>query len=117
MITRILINILLKRLTGRFKYNYKNIEDKRIGDWLNRQFTDRGYREYFRKRDLQLLKTIGLGLPREQYLITIGQRLELLRMLEQVDRAHKADTMKEIKRKREIKISRSEKLKNRGARG
>ena len=52
-------------------------------------YSHKGFRDYWRKRDLQILKTLGLGLQKDQYQIYLGQRLEILRLLEQVDRAYK----------------------------
>jgi ABC-type lipoprotein export system ATPase subunit len=53
-----------------------------------------GFREYFRKRDLTLLKTISLGVNREEYLILVGQRAELLNLLGKVDNADKIEIRK-----------------------
>ena len=82
-LTKILIRLLEKDV------KYQDIDNDRINEWLSRQSVNLGYQEYFRKRDIQLLKTIAVGLDRERYLITIGQRLELLNQLQKIDQAGK----------------------------
>jgi hypothetical protein len=71
------------------RISFQDIDDKKIHNWLSRQFADDGFRDYFRKRDLTLLKTMGVGVNREQYLILVGQRAENLYLLGKVDEANK----------------------------
>jgi len=78
---------------------YRDIDDKKIQKWLTRQHQDMGFREYMRKRDLQLLKTLGLALTQDDYKTTCGQRLELLRLLQVVEQANKV----QLKRSEQIK--------------
>lgn len=70
--------------------DYRDIDDRRIIGWLDRQSADMEFHEFFRSRDLQLLKSLASGLERDEYLIRMGQRLEHLMLLEKVDEAHKA---------------------------
>ena len=74
--------------------SYRDINDKRIHEFLYYCSKDMGFREYFRKRDLTLLKTISLGVNREEYLILVGQRAELLNLLGKVDNADKIEIRK-----------------------
>ena len=97
MIRKFLINLLFKLMDR--KISYMDIDDKKIQDWLARTHSDMGWREYFRKRDLTLLKTIAVGVNREQYLILVGQRAELLNLLGKVDHANQV----ELKKKAELK--------------
>ena len=92
LLTKILFRLLDK------KESYQDINEKRISNWLWRQYTSPGFREYFRKRDLQLLKTMGIGLKRDDYLIYLGQRLELMRLLEQVNKAYQEYLKKKQKK-------------------
>jgi len=85
---KLLINILF-RLIDRSE-TYGGINDEQIVDWLARQWQQPGFREYFRKRDLQILKAIGTGLDQRAYDSYLGQRLELLYLLEKSDRAFRA---------------------------
>lgn len=68
---------------------YDEIDDKRIANWKQRQYADMGFRDYFRKRDLKLLKLMGIGLTRDNYLIALGQRLELMALLQTIDQSGK----------------------------
>lgn len=102
MIRRLLINLLF-RLMDR-KISYMDINDKKIQDWLARTYNDMGWREYFRKRDLTLLKTMAVGVNREQYLILVGQRAELLNLLGKVDNANKVEIKKTAERIKQAEI-------------
>lgn len=82
-----LIRILFRLLD--FRYDYKDIDDKKVAAFLINLFSSLQFREYFRKRDLQLLKSMGQGLTRDNYLIILGQRLELMHLLDQANKAYK----------------------------
>ena len=88
MFKRILIKILFRLLGQDIKYT--EIEDKKIVHWLETQYADMGFRSYFRRRDLKLLKIMGIGLTRDNYLITLGQRLELMALLQAINKAYTA---------------------------
>ncbi len=88
MIREFLIRILFRLLDNDKQIG--EINDKRINEWLARQYSDMGFREYFKKRDIQLLKTMGVGLDQNSYKIWLGQRFELLRFLQRVDQSYKA---------------------------
>lgn len=83
----ILIRFLFRLLD--FRYDYKDIDDKKVAAFLINLFSSLQFREYFRKRDLQLLKAMGQGMTRENYLIALGQRLELMHLLDQSSKAYK----------------------------
>jgi len=89
MIRELLIRILFRLIDHRSDWKFLDINDKRINDWLARQYGDMGFREYFRKRTLQLLKTMGVGLDQNSYKLWLGQRFELLRLLQKVEKANK----------------------------
>jgi len=82
ILTKLLFRLLEDRL-------YQDIDDVRINKWLVDQYKLRGFRDYFRKRDLQHLKIMGTGLSQENYQMRVGQRLELLSLLNMVNRAYK----------------------------
>ncbi len=92
MIREILIKILF-RLLDNDKWP-EEFDQKRINSWLVRQYSDMGFREYFKKRDVQMLKTMGTGLGRSSYKIWLGQRFELLNLLQKVGAAYKATNPK-----------------------
>ncbi len=79
---KILCNLLFRVLNR--DLDIKDIDDKIIEDWLLRQSKDRGFHEYFRKRDLQMLKIFGTGLSDESATIWRGQRLELLYLMSEI---------------------------------
>lgn len=100
MIKQILIRILF-RLIDRTMKDYEGIEDHNIQDWLKMQPSHRGFRDYTAKRDFALLKTLGFGQARDHYLITLGQRLEVLHLVQAVDDQRKAAETKERQLKAE----------------
>ena len=78
MFKRILIKLLLKILSP--KVSYANIKPELINSWLRKQSTDRGWYEYFKMRDYQILKEIGSPSVKkwEDYKRLLGNRTELL---------------------------------------
>ena len=82
---KLLIKLLFRVLDK--KEVYANIDEERIEEWLSRQPNEPGFREYIRKRDLQLLKTIGMGISQENMNVWVGQRYELLRMAQIAQKA------------------------------
>lgn len=87
MIRKLLIKWLFKLLSD--SEMYEHIDDRKIELWLQAQFTNQGFREYYRKRTIILLKTIGAGVNHDNYMMYLGQRFELLKLLQEVSRAHK----------------------------
>lgn len=66
--------------------DYLDIDDEAISKWLAACYQSKGFREYVRKRDLILLKTMGTGSFDRLFL---GQRFEILKLLQEVDSAYK----------------------------
>lgn len=94
LITRFLIRLLDPH------FSYHDIKDDDIREFLAGVSYDLRFQQYFRKRDLTILKALGTGLDREHYLMMMGQRVELLTLLSKVDEAHKVE---EANRKRKEK--------------
>lgn len=86
---KLLISILFRLLSN--PSTYAEIDEASLEKWLLWTYKDRGFREYFKKRDYQLLKAIGNGVSRDEYLILLGRRLELLSLLYTVDTTFKKD--------------------------
>jgi len=82
---------------------YRGINDKNISQWLAAQHQDPRFRDYYRKRDLSILRTMGIGLSDEKYWIMIGQRLELNILLNDMDRAYKNEEKRANKLIKETK--------------
>jgi hypothetical protein len=81
-----IIKLLFRLLEN--KETYKGINDAKIEEWLIDQHGNPGFLEYFRKRDLEILKAFG-SLPEEKhYWILAGQRLELINMAGKMKREH-----------------------------
>lgn len=73
---------LLFRLLDCRDVCYNDIDQERIDKWLASSWKEKGFQDYFKKRDLQLLRMMGMGLSREKYLTCVGRRVELLRLLQ-----------------------------------
>lgn len=80
--------------------SYANIDEDAIEEWLINQAPTKGFKEYIRKRDLQLLKTIGTGLTEENNKIWLGQRFELLRLYQLATELAKKDADKDKKKRK-----------------
>ena len=107
---KVLIIRLLIRLLGH-RASYWDIKDKQVINWLADQGADVRYREMFRRRDLQLLKTLGSGLGREEYLLAVGQWLELLQQLQKVDEAYKIKEKERTRQQKEAEQQRKKQVK------
>ncbi len=92
MIRETLIRILFRLIDS--SDTFRDIDDERIKGWLGEQAKHPGFRSYCRKRDIQLLKTFGTGLSNDGAKIWIGQRLELFRLMSEVEKAIKAEDKK-----------------------
>jgi len=106
MIKRFLIQLLFRLLDPEIKLS--GIDDKKIDEWLARQWQDAGYHEYFRRRDLTLLKTMGSGIDDSTYRTYLGKRLELLAMLHKIELAYSKkvkDTEKRVKGRANKKVN------------
>jgi hypothetical protein len=73
MIRRILIAILFKLLGYTTP---KEIDDKRINEWLGRQRSDMGFRMYMQRREISILKSFGVAVNPRNYDILAGQDLK-----------------------------------------
>lgn len=83
---KLIIKLLFRLLKD--KETYKDINDAKIEKWLLAQHGSPGFLEYFRKRDLEILKAFGT-LPEEKYYwILAGQRLELINLATKMKKEH-----------------------------
>lgn len=98
MIRKLLIKLLFKLLEE--NKGYDGINDGLIDEWLKMQLGSRGFREYFKKRDLQLLKTFPVATTHESHLILIGQRLELMKLIDNVGKSKGKGKNKDNKNKK-----------------
>lgn len=57
------------------------INEKMMNEFLKSLSSDNGFKDYFRYRDLQILKTMANGLDDKQYWMNVGRRAELLYMV------------------------------------
>lgn len=98
-----IIKFLIKLLDKGNVETFQGIDNEAIGKWLEEQTSHQGFRDYVRKRDLQILKAFGNLLDRDSYTLLVGQRLELLRLFHEADEAHKLTKNKGRKKLKELK--------------
>lgn len=72
---------LLFKLIGSPISMTNSIDEERIRKWIGDVYPLKEFRDYIYKRDLEILKLLGGVVSREDYLIYIGQRAELGRLL------------------------------------
>jgi len=68
-----IIRVLLKLL----HIDLSPIDTKRIKMFLWTAYPQQGFQDYIKERDMTILQEIGNGLTREEYLIKLGQRVEI----------------------------------------
>lgn len=103
---RLLIKILFRLLEQRGETNYYGLNRSMMDGWLDAQFTNMGFREYFKFRDIELMKAMSVGVSQETYTLLLGEKLEIMKMLQKVEQAYK---MKQAERKRKQKEAEREK--------
>ena len=94
MFRELLVKLLFKLLE---LPSYRGISDKNIAQFLASLHQDQRFRDYYRKRDLAILRTLGMGLSERDSWIMVGQRLELNMMLNNIDRAFKVEERRKNK--------------------
>ncbi len=108
MIKRFLIRWLFRLTISELRIG--EIDTKAVEQWLDAQGGDMRFIEYFRLRDITLLKTMGTCQEREEYLLSVGRRLELLTLAQKVDIAHKTmEAKREEQRKTDKKKAEEQK--------
>lgn len=85
---RLLLKIVFRILGG--QDNYSDLDKKKVSIWLAQQYGHYGFREYYRVRAYRLLKDLAMGLEGRDYWIKIGQRFELLSLLNEINKAHQS---------------------------
>lgn len=87
MLKQLIIKLLFRLLE---EPNFGGIRTDKVAAWLDSTYTDARFKDYYKKRSLAILRTMGLGASREDYLIMVGQRLELGIWLNEGNKAHEA---------------------------
>lgn len=81
---RFLIGLLMRLIDKSLIVDYKKIDKKAVEDWGFRNFDDKGWRSYFAYEDMKILKEMSYGKERDQYLILVGRRLQLLYIFDEM---------------------------------
>ena len=87
MFKKLIIKLLFRLLE---EPNYGGVKTENVVKWLDTTYTDVRFKDYYKKRSLAILRTMGLGASRDDYLIMVGQRLELGIWLNEGNKAHEA---------------------------
>lgn len=94
-----LIRFLYWLLERKYRYLYKDIDKEVINRWLLEQNATTGFRDYFRIRDITLLKTLGNPQTQKDYWMTIGRRIELLFLVGKIEEQRKISESKKSNKK------------------
>lgn len=76
-----LVKLLLTLLGEYSPKCYTDINEERRDSWLMSLVISDGFQNYFKYRDLQILKTMGNGVDTATYNRLVGQRMELLYLI------------------------------------
>jgi len=82
---KLIIKLLFRLLEHKIE-DFSDIKNKAILEWLRRQRGDMGFSEYHKKRSYQIMKQLSSGVEGKQYWLYMGQRYEILHMLDQVSK-------------------------------
>ena len=94
--TGLLMRLLEKRL--KLEIDYKQIDEKALGEWARKSFSDQGWRSYFGYEDLKILKQMSFGKGPWEYAVLVGRRLQLLYIFDEMKRAIENKKSEEEKR-------------------
>lgn len=94
-----ILGLLIRIYDRSLKIDYKQIDKKALEEWAWRSFDDRGWRSYLAYEDLKILKELSFGKDRDQYMILIGRRLQLLYLGDEMRKAVELKKSAEEKRK------------------
>ena len=95
---RFIVGLLIRLFDSSMKTNYKQIDRKAFDDWAFRSFDDIGWRSYFANEDLKILKELSFGKNRDDYMILIGRRLQLLYLFDEMKKSAENRKSKEEKK-------------------
>ena len=101
MFNKLLIGLLLRLLDSSLKLDYKKINVKAFEDWAYHSGDDVGWRSYLSYEDLKIMKALTFAQDRDNYLILVGRRLQLLYMGDEFRKAFENRKTAEEKRKAE----------------
>lgn len=91
-------NFLFYLLDRYFKDVYEiKLDNEKIEEWLLKQSSEPGMKQYFKKRDWTILKQMGNGVEEKEYWRLVGQRQELLMLLGEVKSAEDRNEKKKKK--------------------
>ena len=120
-----LIRVLLRLL----HIELSPIDSKRVRQYLWTAYPQQGFQDYIKERDMTILQEMGNGLVREDYLIKLGQRIEIGMLKSQSkvsfekinrERAEKIEAMKiqaekRAKEQKKEQLQKSEDIENKTA--
>ncbi len=69
------------RILGGYAIVHEKVDKVAMEEWLKGIQSEHGFRDYFKYRDMQILKTMANGLSEKEYMLNVGRRAELLYML------------------------------------
>jgi len=104
LLTRILLKLL--------QIPVIKINEKRTRIFLWTICPQQGFIDYVTKRDVELLRHIGMGVPREEYLTLLGQRIELGLLLSEAKKAYQ-----KVEKERQEKIEALKKIQSKDNKG
>lgn len=95
---------MIRILDNSLKIDYKQIDKKELEDWAWQSFDNRGFKSYLAYEDLKILKSMSFGKERDEYMILIGRRLQLLYLADEMRKAFELKKSAEEKKKLEAEI-------------
>ena len=103
-----ILGLLVRMYDNSLRIDYKQIDKKALEEWAWRSFDDRGFKSYLGYEDLKILKELSFGKDRDQYMILIGRRLQLLYLANEMRKAVEMKKSVEEKRKSAVESKKEE---------
>ncbi len=83
-IKRCALKIAVKILDESLEIDYKKIDQAKTEEWMWRSFDDRGWKSYLGYETLKIMKSMAQGQERDQYMVLVGRRIQLLYLADEM---------------------------------
>lgn len=106
-IKQILIRVLLKLLS----IPLDKVNEKRIRLWFWANYPQQGFQDYVKRRDATILQELGNYVSRDDYLIKLGQRIEIGLLLSFAKKAYEKVEKERVEKVQELRKQAEERQK------
>lgn len=102
-IKRFCLKLAIKILDSSLEIDYKKIDLKATEEWMWNTFDNRGWKSYLGYETLKIMKAMAQGQERDQYMVLIGRRIQLLYLADEMRKVVENKKSQEERKRSEAK--------------